>query len=246
MGPHQQEKEVFEDGGKRSSKAAAAGADAVWYLGCATGIAAAAILPFLIVPWLPRHKWGSLPYMNTPRKKLAKLFDEMLPRHVNTQQQLQLQLQPSRQGPPPLRFIDLGSGMGEAVIEARKRGFEARGVELNPTLFLLSSASALRQLGPRAFWQEPRLAFRCGNMFVVDLQSYDVVMMFGVAPLMARLTHKLQREAKDGAVVVLYRFKLELPPEGQQQKAGGDVEIRLVEAAEELSIYTVHRNKEAK
>lgn len=162
-----------------------------------------------------------------------------------------------------MKFMDLGSGMGEAVVEARLRGFEARGIELNPTLFLLSSANALWQLGPGAFVRQPRLAFRCGNMFAIDLRSYDVVMMFGVQPLMPRLTRKLEREAKDGAIVVLYRFQLDLP-EGQQDapasapaldsvptgaadgKAGGGVEIRLVEAADELSIYKVHRKKQAR
>lgn len=228
------------------------GASAVMYLGGATAVATLALLPFLVVPWLPKHKFGALPYMHTPQRKLRVLFDQLLPRHVRTS--------PSTGQQPPKRFIDLGSGMGEAVIEARKRGFEARGVELNPTLRLLSSLNALWCAGPLAFVQRPRLSFSMSNMWSLQLGEHDVIMVFGVQSLMGRLTHKLRDEAKDGAVVVLYRFQLDVPDESQRKKKDAgvddvklvdqgsqeDVLIELVEAAEELSIYKVSRPRKEK
>lgn len=168
----------------------------------------AALAPFMIVPWLPKRRFGALPYMHTPRKKIDRLFGELLPRHASSTPGAGAGAGARR---PPKRFIDLGSGMGEAVIEAKRRGYEARGVELNPTLFLLSTFNALVQAGPLAFLQQPRLGFALRNMWHVDLHNYDVIMVFGVQSLMARLTAKLRDEAKDGAVVVLYRFHLELP-----------------------------------
>lgn len=258
----------------------------VWYLAGTTGALTAALLPFLVVPWLPKRIFGALPYMHTPRKKLETLF-ELLPRHVsstpavaasaaggpstwsNRSSTRAQQQQQRHQQQRPKRFIDLGSGMGEAVIESWKRGYDARGIELNPTLFLLSSFNALRQAGPRAFFGQPRLAFSLGNMFSAKLDEFDVVMMFGVQSLMPRLTKKLQSECKDGAVVVLYRFRLDLPAadegKGQTSGAGGDADasstvpddgesgaaggaggavIRVEEAAEELTVYKVYRDND--
>lgn len=235
-----------------------------WYLGGVTAVATVALLPFLAIPWLPKRKFGALPYMNTPRSKLELLFNQMLPRHVagsaaapSTPGAPRLRHQQQQQMPPqgkPKRFIDLGSGMGEAVIEARKRGYEARGVELNPTLLLLSSMAAMRRLGPLAFVQQPRVSFKMHNMFSVPLHQYDVIMVFGVQSLMSRLTDKIRAEAQDGAVVVLYRFQLDVPPreaEAVGAKAASALEaqgaqIELVENAEELSIYKVYRAKASK
>lgn len=228
---------------------------AVYYLAGATGALTAALLPFMVVPWLPKRRFGALPYMHTPRKKLDLLFQELLPRHGAAAKAS------SPRAPPPKRFIDLGSGMGEAVIEARRHGFEARGVELNPTLLLLSSLNALWQAGPLAFVQQPRLGFSLANMWSAHLQDYDVIMAYGVQSLMARLTQKLRREAKHGAVVVLYRFRLDLPAaesrDGGGRRPGGgedgeeegdrskvpmtDAVIRLEDTAEELAIYKVYR-----
>ena len=104
--------------------------------------------------------------MHTPRAKIEALFRKTLPRHVA----------PSA-SPGRRRFIDLGSGLGEAVIEARRHGYEATGVELNPTLYLLSVINALRYAGPLAFLRQPRLALRLGNMWSIDLEEYDVIMV---------------------------------------------------------------------
>lgn len=233
---------------------------AVYYFAGATGALTAALLPFMVVPWLPMRRFGALPYMHTPRKKLDLLFQELLSRHGAAAKAS------SPRAPPPKRFIDLGSGLGEAVIEAHKHGFEAQGVELNPTLFLMSSLNALRQAGPLAFVQQPRLGFALANMWSVQLQDYDVIMAYGVQSSMARLTQKMANEAKHGAVVVLYRFRLDLPVAearvggGRRPGVGGDGKeegdrskvpmtdavIRLEETAEELAIYKVYRESKEK
>lgn len=252
MGPREDQQQRMQMQPISPKTTTTAGASAVMYFGGATAVGLLALLPFMVVPWLPKQKFGALPYMHTPQRKLRILFEQLLPRHVRTS--------PATSRQPPKRFIDLGSGMGEAVIEARKRGFEAHGVELNPTLFVLSSLNALWRAGPLAFFRRPRLSFSMSNMWSLRLGGYDVIMVFGVQSLMGRLTHKLRDEAKDGAVVVLYRFQLDLPDENQREKDNGgvddvklvdqgsqeDVQIKLVEAAEELSIYKLSRPRKEK
>lgn len=215
----------------------------------AVGLLTLASLPFLVVPML---KGNALPYMNIPLAKYKNLFDKTLPRHLKRR----------RPGSPPLQFIDLGHGFGEAVVSATQRGYIATGVELNPTLYLLSIWNLWRH---RLWWPfDARVRLVCGDMWKQDLRfaEQDVILMFGVQSLMARLTAKVQAEAKHDALVVLYRFQLTLPSSSSSTVAGAgeeeggrsglkgnnnnnkkpDAEIELLEVSgEEFSVYRVHR-----
>lgn len=216
----------------------------------AVGLLTLASLPFLVVPML---KGNALPYMNIPLAKYKNLFDKTLPRYLKRR----------RPGAPPPRFIDLGHGCGEAVVSACERGYVATGVELNPTLYLLSIWNVWRH---RLWWPfDARVRLVCGDMWKQDLRfgDQDVILMFGVQSLMARLTAKVQAEAKNDALVVLYRFQLTLssslssssssPVEvagervGAKGKGGTEgsdtkAEIELLEVSEEeFSVYRVHR-----
>lgn len=220
----------------------------------AVGLLTLASLPFLVVPML---KGNALPYMNIPIAKYKNLFDKTLPRHLN-------------RGRPkralPHRFVDLGHGFGEAVVSAAQRGYIAAGVELNPTLYLLSIWNVWRH---RLWWPfDTRVRLVWGDMWKRDLRfgEQDVILMFGVQSLMARLTAKVLAEAKHGALVVLYRFQLTLPvstpslppspslplavagegvgAEGESGTEGNDTkaEIELLEVNEdEFSVYRVLR-----
>jgi len=212
------------------------------------GLLTLASLPFLVVPML---KGNALPYMNIPLAKYKNLFDKSLPSH----------LQRRRPGAPPPRFIDLGSGFGESLVSAAQRGYVATGVELNPTLYLLSIWNVWRH---RLWWPfDARVRLVCGDMWKQDLRfgEQDVILMFGVQSLMARLTAKVQAEAKNDALVVLYRFQLTLPASSSSSspaevagervgaKGKGGTEgsntkavIELLEVSEEeFSVYRVHR-----
>lgn len=190
------------------------------------------LLPFLVVPMLKRK--GSLPYMNVPQHKIITLFQRVLPRHLAAQTQR------------PRRFVDLGHGFGEAVLSATQHGYVATGVELNPTLYLLSVCNAWRQGVFVPFDKRARLVW--GDLWKreVRLGEQDVVMMFGVAGLMGRLTAKVRAEAKDDALVVLYRFQLSLPPAmGERTDKKDERDIELLEVADEWSVYRVQgRRKE--
>lgn len=211
----------------------------------AVGLLTLASLPFLVVPML---KGNALPYMNIPLAKYKDLFDKTLPRHLRRR----------RPGAPPLHFIDLGHGYGEALVSATQRGYVATGVELNPTLYLLSIWNAWRH---RLWWPfDARVRLVCGDMWKSDLRfgEQDVILMFGVQSLMARLTAKVQAEAKHDALVVLYRFQLTLPAPSSSSSIAGEglgaegkggmegnntkAEIELLEVSEEeFSVYRVHR-----
>jgi SAM-dependent methyltransferase len=90
-----------------------------------------AAVPFLAVPWLPRRRFGALPWVPTSVAKIDALLQSLPASCV-------------RRG---ARFVDLGSGDGVAVFAAAKRGMYATGIELNPTLVAMSQVAALRRAG---------------------------------------------------------------------------------------------------
>eukprot|EP00611_Tribonema_gayanum_P009927 TRINITY_DN1981_c0_g1_i1.p1 TRINITY_DN1981_c0_g1~~TRINITY_DN1981_c0_g1_i1.p1 ORF type:complete len:201 (-),score=33.78 TRINITY_DN1981_c0_g1_i1:431-1033(-) len=146
-----------------------AGTYAFWGLAGATAAASVALLPFLVVPWLPKRVFGALPWMQTPQHQLTEVFT--------------LLSEARSAGRATGTFVDLGSGDGCAVIEAARRGYTAHGVELNPALVLWSRLQARRA--------RVNATFSWGNMFAVPLAPYDVVMCFGVPSLMPRLAEKV-------------------------------------------------------
>ena len=84
---------------------------------------------------------------------------------------------------PRLTFVDLGSGAGESTIEAAKRGYCSLGVEINPSLLIVSKVSAFRQL-PFRDWFKGECEFASKNLVVLPVKPYDVIFMFGVKPLL--------------------------------------------------------------
>jgi SAM-dependent methyltransferase len=150
--------------------------------------ATAAIVPFMLVPWLPRRIFGALPWLPTSERRVKRALDAL----------------PSAFTQPGRRFVDLGSGDGVAVIAAAQRGMAARGVELNPTLVLVSKLRAWRR-GAKA-------EFVLGNMFSFPLHDDDVVMVFGVVPLMARIGEKIERELQGPVYVLSNKFALPADP----------------------------------
>lgn len=168
----------------------------------ALGIAAvgsALLLPFFIVPWLPRKVFGALPWLPTSPRRVNAVLDALRPQLVK----------------PGCTFVDLGAGDGVAVIEAAKRGMVARGVELNPSLVLLSHINALRA----GFQVYRRCSFRWGDLFKHPVADADVIMVFGVVPLMPRIASKLDAEAKPGTVVMSHKFALPADSWGPHQRA---------------------------
>ena len=105
-----------------------------------------------------------------------------------------------------LRLTDLGSGDGEVVVQAASEGMAASGFELNPSLVAISKlrwALARVSAAPGG-----SARFVIGNLLEAPIGGEDVIMVFGVPPLMPLVADKLAKEAKDGSLVFCHRFPL--------------------------------------
>jgi hypothetical protein len=145
-----------------------------------------AAAPFLIVPWLPRRLFGALPWLPTSASRVRRALDALPLEHTKAGQ----------------RFVDLGSGDGVAVIAAAERGMVAHGVELNPTLVILSRWLAFRK------GVSKHATFEVGNLFGFSVSEADIVMIFGVVPLMQRIGDKLEKECWKPTYILSNKFAL--------------------------------------
>lgn len=98
-------------------------------------------------------------------------------------------------------IIDLGSGDGKVVLACAKKGFSAVGVEINPWLVW----SAKRQA--KNLRLEHKAQFICSNFWSIDYSQYDLLFLYGTAPIMGKLEKKLQSELKPGTRVVSNHFQ---------------------------------------
>jgi ribosomal protein L11 methylase PrmA len=101
-----------------------------------------------------------------------------------------------------MKVADLGSGDGRVVIAFAQAGCTATGFEFNPILSLWSKfnihrkkLSASAQIKTSDFWFE-------------DLSQYDVIIVFGMTHIMAKLSKKFLTEGKTGAIIISNIFKL--------------------------------------
>ncbi len=101
---------------------------------------------------------------------------------------------------PNSTLLDLGSGDGKVLMAAAKRGMRAVGYEINPLLWLMSK---LRLMPYRKL-----VKIHLGDMWQADIGKSDVIFVFLLDRLMGDLEAKLAKEAKPGAVVISYVFKL--------------------------------------
>ncbi len=112
-----------------------------------------------------------------------------------------------------LNFLDLGSGDGTAVFTAASLNWNSTGMELNPTLWLISS---LRRWGlQNEVRKNCKLIY--GDMFNASqstaretIRKANCVMIFGVAPLMPKIAELIQRNCQPGSFVMAYRFRVPL------------------------------------
>lgn len=100
------------------------------------------------------------------------------------------------------KLIDLGSGDGRIVLAAGSHGFQATGIDLNPWLVWYSRFNALRNNLHHC------TKFHRKNIWKTALDSYDVVVIFGVEQMMKQLEEKLDSELKAEGQVIACRFSL--------------------------------------
>lgn len=96
--------------------------------------------------------------------------------------------------------IDLGSGDGRLLLESVKRGAAVIGYELNPILVWISRYRL------RAYRSRSRL-FR-QDLLQADLSQATIIFIFGIGPLMPKLSEKIRKECKTGTKIVSFAFEL--------------------------------------
>ena|SRR3989344_2898564 len=103
---------------------------------------------------------------------------------------------------PGQKSVDLGSGDGRVVIEFAKKGLEAYGYEERADLVELAEMNIKKEkLEGRAFVFNK-------DFWQIDLSEFDVVTIYGITGVMAKLEEKLEKELKPGAIFVSNGFRL--------------------------------------
>ena len=100
------------------------------------------------------------------------------------------------------RLIDLGSGDGRIVIAAARRGAEALGIELDPSL-VMKARRAAKEAGV-----EKWASFLEGDLFAQDLSGATVVTLYLFPDANLALRPKLLKELKPGTRIVSNSFDL--------------------------------------
>jgi 2-polyprenyl-3-methyl-5-hydroxy-6-metoxy-1,4-benzoquinol methylase len=103
-------------------------------------------------------------------------------------------------GKEGLTAVDVGSGDGRIVIALARNGFSAHGIEINPFLAWYSRLK-IKKAGLNG-----RALIRRKNLWQADFSQYNVVVLFGVFYIMAKLEKKLLSELKPGSIVVCNHF----------------------------------------
>jgi SAM-dependent methyltransferase len=125
------------------------------------------LLPLGAQAQMPPFTWddGTVPYVNTPMEVVERM----------------LILGGVKAGD---RVIDLGSGDGRIVIEAAKRGAQALGVDLDPSLVKLATQNA-QKAGVAG-----RARFEVRDIFETDLSGATLITMYLLPEFNAKLLER--------------------------------------------------------
>ncbi len=101
------------------------------------------------------------------------------------------------------KFLDLGCGDGRVVLAAAKQyEIQAVGIDINPMIIAWAKLKArLARL--------PNIEYRVENIFKTPLGDFDVIYIFLMPKLLAKLKNKLRTETKKGTVLISHGFKIE-------------------------------------
>eukprot|EP00985_Skeletonema_marinoi_P025608 scaffold18972_cov144-Skeletonema_marinoi.AAC.7 len=216
----------------------------------------------LTTPFITMQLKSSLPYMSTPRQKvekaltfLSKRNETMLANHNLKYKDIGTTIKSrhneSAAHQKQLHFVDLGSGDGTAVLAASSLGWRATGIEMNPTLWLMSS---IRRLLSNNKKTRMNSELKIGDMFDASisqssLRNANCTMIFGVAPLMPRISNMIETECRTGCWIMSYRFRVPLASgydvvknKKDQASVGGSggIHASLIYDEEEMRIYELN------
>jgi len=139
------------------------------------------------------------PYLPTFGNKLNAMFD-IIRNHT-----LQSSYMKEKIAQKSLNFVDLGSGDGRVVFRAARENIFAKsiGYEINPALHLFAN---FRRLITPQYWNSTSFYMR--DIWKIQLYQYDVVAVYGLAPIMDKLGKKLEKELQPGSIVVSNVFSI--------------------------------------
>ena len=143
------------------------------------------------------HSQLQLPYQGSDEDHLSEIFQVLEDKFglVNNSGQ---------------SFIDLGAGEGRVVTYcALNYRIESVGVEINPEL-VEEGKEKIKELKKESGIEPSvlnRIHFKQGNMFYQDLKGYDYIYLFSL-PTMTRYLKKLLANAKDGAIIISYKYPI--------------------------------------
>jgi len=219
----------------------------------------------LTSPFITMQLKSSLPYMSTPRQKVEKALTflsnrnkRMIERSLKSKDidTTIITSHAAAANQKQLNFVDLGSGDGTAVLAAASLGWRATGIEMNPTLWFISS---IRRLLTNNKETRINSQFSIGDMFDAStsqssLRNANCTMIFGVAPLMPRIANLIERECQPGCWIMSYRFRVPLANNGNNDEVktkkdhasvmrGSDgIHASLIYDEEEMRIYELNND----
>jgi len=200
----------------------------------------------MTAPFVLSQIRSPLPFMATPRAKVDRALRFMSSRSADA-----ANADHAKQVGRRREFVDLGSGDGTAILAAASQGYRATGFELNSSLWIVSS---LRRLFSQ---HRSNAQFVLGDMFggrsKKMLRKADIVMIFGVKPLMPKIAKLVQDECRPGTCLLSYRFHVPLSTQHQHasdknseksgeltrgaDQASGTIDAELIYDEEEMRIY---------
>ena len=216
-------------------------------------------------PFVSMQLRSPLPYMATPRYKVEKALGFLLERKMISDRQFKSNIHTNvgnmvkRANNTQARFVDLGSGDGTTIFAAAALSWKSTGIELNPTLWAISSIRRMFQ--PIDIRND--CTFIHGDMFKStrlkhELNQADCVMVFGVNSLMPRIADLIEKECQSNVFVMSYRFRVPLlkridvsNANGiavddkiiQNESTRGVIDASLIYEEEEMRVYRMHKSE---
>lgn len=109
-------------------------------------------------------------------------------------------------------IYDLGSGDGQALLEAARLGARGVGIEIDPFRAWIS------KIVFRLNGVDKKIKVERKNFFNVDLSQASVIFAYLVPKTLARLKPKFLKELKPGTRIVTFVYKIDLPLIAEDQK----------------------------
>jgi ribosomal protein L11 methylase PrmA len=109
-------------------------------------------------------------------------------------------------------IYDLGSGDGQALLEAAKLGARGVGIEIDPFRAWIS------KIVFRLNGVDKKIKVERKNFFSADLSQASVIFAYLVPKTLARLKPKFLKELKPGTRIVTFVYKIDLPLIAEDKK----------------------------